>query len=357
MVYNTLGIKKSDIEEYKRFQKTIFFTKADIPISDIKLKKSLLHSRFDKDRVHIKTIFQEQFGTSPLTIIPLPRSTLHRVYKVTLPKNSYVVRINALGNLYREFSFLTERRIMECLSNKSFQSIVVHMVNISRKHFPFDYEIMDVAKGHNLFDVAKSKKIHSSILTELGKTIALVHTIKTNKFGPFDVNLVGIYPTWKEYIYCSFDKHIRLCIKIGFIDKEIGSRVRSLFLKFGSMLKDVDPVLLHGDLANHNVFTDEKRITALIDWEDAISGDPIFDIAYFGTGCYLHNEWFDAFLKGYQSRQELPEDFWLRYWLYFIRISLSKAIARYRFGTDNDPSLPPGGERILYGLKRFQLLV
>lgn len=356
-IYKTLGIKKRDVEKFTRLQKKIFFTKADIPVSNVKLKKSLLNLQIDKDKAYVKTIFQAQFGASPFAIIPLPRATLHRVYKVSLKKKSYILRINAWGSVFRGFNFLTEKRIMENLSKKKLPFLVVYKADVSRKQVPFDYEVIDVAKGKDLFDISRKKKIPSSVHFELGRIMRRVHKIKTEEFGPFDIYGSGIYPSWKKYIYCNFDKHIRQCLKIGTIDKKQFTIIRNLFIKNDGVFDKVTPTLLHGDLSNHNVFTDGKKITALIDWEDSVSGDPIFDIAYFGSGCYLHNEWLEAFLRGYQSIHSLNRDFWLRYWLYFLRISLAKTIARFRLSTHMDPSLPPVKKRLLYGIQGIQSLV
>jgi len=40
-------------------------------------------------------------------------------------------------------------------------------------------------------------------------------------------------------------------------------------------------VLLHGDLMPRHVWDDNGRLTGLIDWGDAMAGDPLFDLARF----------------------------------------------------------------------------
>ena len=117
------------------------------------------------------------------------------------------------------------------------------------------------------------------------------------------------------------------------------------------------PVLVHGDIANHNTFTENGKLTALIDWEDCLSGDPVFDLAYYGTGCYGHDEWKEWFLDGYIKVNPLGDDFEKRYWAYYLRIALAKSIVRYRFKTATKRSLPDVRNRILFGLSNLSALV
>jgi Ser/Thr protein kinase RdoA (MazF antagonist) len=102
--------------------------------------------------------------------------------------------------------------------------------------------------------------------------------------------------------------------------------------------------LLHGDLGSHNVLTDGDRLLGLIDWEDALSGDPVYDLAFWAT--FHLPERHAAFLAGYRELRPLPDDFPVRFWLYFVRILLAKAVHRRRFGYPDRPDRPTAAHRI-----------
>lgn len=62
----------------------------------------------------------------------------------------------------------------------------------------------------------------------------------------------------------------------------------SQFLKIADNIKEekikrifskVQPTLLHGDLIMHNILTDSKNLTGILDWEFAQYGDPFYDLA------------------------------------------------------------------------------
>lgn len=89
----------------------------------------------------------------------------------------------------------------------------------------------------------------------------------------------------------------------------------------------------------------------MIDWEDSLCGDPIFDVAYWGTFC--RDEMRAEFLRGYETVQILPEDFERRYWLYYLRVAISKTVHRHLFGVKDRPGRAPASRRIQKALSRL----
>ena len=116
------------------------------------------------------------------------------------------------------------------------------------------------------------------------------------------------------------------------------------FDRHGDCLQVPGGVLLHGDLGSHNVLTDGDRLLGLIDWEDAVAGDPVYDIAFWATFHPAARR--TIFLTGYRDVRALPDDFPLRFWLYFVRIALAKAVHRRRFGYPDRPDRPTAAQRI-----------
>jgi aminoglycoside phosphotransferase (APT) family kinase protein len=162
--------------------------------------------------------------------------------------------------------------------------------------------------------------------------------------------------TWREYVLLNLDEHVEACRAAGAISREEVARITEAFDRAAHILEDAPSRLLHGDLGAHNVLSDGERLTALIDWEDALCGDPIFDIAYWGT--FVRDEMREPFLEGYRAARALPADFERRYWLYYLRVALSKTVHRQRFGyADRAAGRPPASQRIRKGLERFEAAV
>jgi hypothetical protein len=193
--------------------------------------------------------------------------------------------------------------------------------------------------------------------------MARVHGIETDGFGLLDVRSVVMHPgtpgkglqrNWQEYIMLNLEDHLRICCGIGVIDAEESLKISKCFDSGAPLIKNVSSSLLHGDLGHHNVFSDGTRITAIIDWEDCLCGDPAFDIAYWGT--FHQDELLIPFLHGYRKARIVPDDFEERYWLYYLRIALAKTVHRYRFQYQDVPGRPPASLRIQKALNRVRAL-
>ncbi|MBN1409470.1 MAG: aminoglycoside phosphotransferase family protein [Spirochaetales bacterium] len=80
---------------------------------------------------------------------------------------------------------------------------------------------------------------------------------------------------------------------IGFAPEETTFLERRKFEHYYSMmminLEDIvfERTLVHGSFSTYNVLTENGKVSAVIDWQDARFGDPLFDLAsmdYWPTG-------------------------------------------------------------------------
>jgi len=332
---------------YRQHQGRIFFSKADFPYGK--------HFELNLQDIDIQNIFKQKLGITPISYIPFSRSTLHIVYHISYDSRNFILRINKWSNAYREYNFFIEEWVNKILQNYNLPYVNTICVDVSRIIVPFDYQITEYLEGKTLYELyqLQTHKINPVLFYQFGELTGKIHTVKTKHFGFFNIkNIidnnkgVGIHFQWRKHISKNFGKHLAFCLDKKIITHKMHNDILTLFLSSLFILDEIDPVLLHGDLANHNVFTDGKKILTLIDWEDCLSGDPVYDIAYYGTGSFDHPEWFHSFISGYQSIKKLPSNFQLRYWFYFLRISIVKAVVRYRLGTKGTKNLPSIKERI-----------
>lgn len=339
-----------DFDRFKKLQKTIFFSKTDLPYR---------YKKQDYSK-YIQRMSLYFFKQKPSSVIELDRSTLHNLYKINVKNTTYLVRTNALRKHYNELSFFTEEWIMQTLKQHCLPSLKIFYTDVSQTLAPFDFQIVELAKGESLHDLVQNRGDHKKLFYKFGIIIGKLHKIKTQKFGQFDVqkilihkNAQGIYSSWKQYIKCNLAAHIRYCNDIGAVTKEEVKNILSIFDTHSHLFQIAKPRLIHGDLANHNIMIHNNQISALIDWEDSLSGDPAFDIAYYGTGSWTNKYWFTNFIRGYKTIHELSVDFWQRYWLYFLRIALSKTVLRHKLGVLKSQKIDPGAVRIKIALQQM----
>jgi aminoglycoside phosphotransferase (APT) family kinase protein len=198
------------------------------------------------------------------------------------------------------------------------------------------------------------------LLQNIGFLVAEIHAINLIGFGPISLQSIssdnptpqGLHTHWHNYIFLRLEDHIATCEKNKIISTQEASQIYSIFHANKGLFSIMNSVLLHGDLGIHNLIsTDGKTISGIIDWEDCMAGDPVFDIAFWGT--FFKDGMIEEFLKGYTAVHTLSDDFYTRYWLYYLRIALSKTVHRHIFGYKDIKGRPLASSRISKALSHF----
>jgi len=88
--------------------------------------------------------------------------------------------------------------------------------------------------------------------------------------------------------------------------------------------------LVHKDLALWNILGSAAHVAAFIDWDDAISGDPMDDLSLLG--CFHDGAILARALTGYTLVRPLPPEHRRRFWLHLLRNMIVKAVIRVGAG-------------------------
>ena len=345
-----------DLDSVRLWRETAFYPKADLPLPDEVLRANRQPVALGYDVESIA----DGIRRAPLVAVePLPSGTFHDLWRIRYTDGAPLVfRANALSEWIRDYPLLIDGAMTNRLRRAELPALDVHECDLTRKRVPFDYSILDEARGHSLraFDADDAKLI--PLLRRLARFLACVHRIEVDSaFGLIDVGalttgrrLMGIHATWDDYLLLKLDEHVRICVDIEAITSVEGSQIHRRFEDSRGIFGGKGS-LLHGDPGNHNVFVDNGRITALIDWEDAVVGDPVYEIAFWATFHPEHRH--SAFIDAYREEADLPKDFDYRFWLYFLRVALAKTVLRHRLGLKDKPGREPAALRIRKSLQRL----
>jgi hypothetical protein len=165
------------------------------------------------------------------------------------------------------------------------------------------------------------------------------------------------HPTWESYFFSNLESHWKQMVDAEELDR---TTVRGYWnwmesSEVASLLSSATPALLHGDLGNPNVYHAEDNRESqigIIDWEDRLIGDPLFEVAGWAT-FFRMSGWIPSFWEGYCEGADLKKDQFeelrRRFWLYFWRISLAKSVHRLRFGYTDPVGAAPAICRVLKG--------
>jgi hygromycin-B 4-O-kinase len=109
-------------------------------------------------------------------------------------------------------------------------------------------------------------------------------------FGDFDADGQGTCATWQEFLLSIFDAPVYDWDRvIPFMDQAVYKHLTTIFTSLAKSCPE-ERSLIHGDFGSNNVLTDGQIITAVLDWENAKYGDPLFDIAT----AYFWSPWLDC---------------------------------------------------------------
>ncbi|GHO95510.1 hypothetical protein KSF_055580 [Reticulibacter mediterranei] len=145
----------------------------------------------------------------------------------------------------------------------------------------------------------------------------------TSGYGNFDADGRGQYATWREYLLSIlntasfYQDHAK-----GHIDQASLNDIIAIFTSFIQYCPE-ERHLVHGDFGSNNILTDGTRITAVLDWDCAKFGDPLFDVAT----AYFWSTWLDCMAAQatyYEAHLTHLSNYRERLLCYQLRIGLSE---------------------------------
>jgi len=333
------------LETYRRQARGLFYRKADVGVTDAVLQRLPEDkARFGAEaEAQIAAVAAEALGTRSTTASFVPDAgTFHALFRLGSPDGDrWYARTSVPSLGLPALGFAVEMAASHAAAARGVPTARIVHVDLSRRHLPVDLQIAQEASGTPL-----GRDASPDVLEALGRTIARLHAIRCSGFGPLDPEvppgdgpLRGLRTSWPEFVRTNLDEHVAHCRRLGALSPT-DAAFATTCLRDAALLT-TESVLLHGDLANPNVLVEGAQVHALLDWEDALAGDPVFDLACWGTFVGNH-ERRAAMLRGYRSVTTLPDDFEFRYWLYHLRIMLAKTVHRSRFGYVATDRIPAG---------------
>ena len=285
------------------------------------------------DEQSIPHILRDSLGMSAVSWKkPESWSTSHIIYMVTVSERERPVVLRAnIGWGKPEVYMEVEKRITDEVATMSIPVNRILYVDASRKKFPFDFQLQDMLEGMDIeAHFHGTREDYDQISFDLGRYVAMWGELRYEGFGRFDNPKSTMY----DYIVTRLDEDIAfLC------DKKIllyPDKVRNLFETYKPVMNVKTGTLVQYDLADHNMMFDGKRtITGIYDWEAAIIGDPVLDLASAPTWKTQYPRQ-KKMIEGYKSIRDLPNFFQEKMDIYRLRTMIWKMVYAKRVGILND---------------------
>lgn len=142
--------------------------------------------------------------------------------------------------------------------------------------------------------------------------------------------LCGSRSSYADYFHLRLDEHLSFLVSRGFLSSQQRDEIAAEIQQHHALLNLPQGCLVHKDLALWNILGERDQIAAFIDFDDAISGDPMDDLALLA--CFHDAAFLQRAFEGYQSVRALPEHHLRRFWLHLLRNMIVKSVIRVGAG-------------------------
>ena len=208
----------------------------------------------------------------------------------------------------------------------------------SRSEVPFAWQVLERVLEPDLNRHAKAGTLNLvELAEEIGRNIARWQSIATAGFGPFDPaelrnggRLRGFHASYADYFFARLDQQLAFLTEKGFLRPEQAAEFGHALRAYPQSLECAAGVLVHKDVALWNILGTPQQITAFVDWDDAISGDALDDVALLA--CFHDGPVIERVFAGYAELRPLPADYRRRFWLHLLRNMIMKAVIRVGAG-------------------------
>ena len=208
---------------------------------------------------------------------------------------------------------------------------VVHGFDATRTKVPFAWQALERVDAPDLNHWYKKGCLDiSNIAFEIGVAVAKWQSVILPGFGVLDKNLRGYHKSYSEYFHLQLKRHLTFLMESNFLTTSECSEILVMVADHKKLLDIECGCLVHKDLALWNILGSSDRIDAFIDFDDAISGDPMDDISLLG--CFHDFTFLKHTFEGYQSFRPLPWEHRRRFWLHMLRNMIVKAVIRVGAG-------------------------
>lgn len=316
----------------KSHRETIYYWKCDRPAAFHGTSGSHHHAPLAGQ---LRPLLEEHFA-APVELHPGHGQGNHITFTATVKGRPLFVRIDD-GPEHDDY-LEVESRIQTEVGALGIPTPQVHAVDASRGKVPFAWQVMDLISFPDLNQLHKQNQLDlPATARSIGAAIASWQNLQPCGFGPFnpailqrDNRLEGFHSSYPDYFFQHFERHLAFLGKNAFLSPVQTSAINHEVLTHQRLLDLPKGCLVHKDLAFWNMLGNATKIAAFIDWDDAISGDPMDDISLLA--CFHDSTLVSPALEAYGHIRPLPADHRRRFWLHLLRNMLVKAVIRVGAG-------------------------
>lgn len=251
-----------------------------------------------------------------------------------------VIRFNTVDTMVPKFD--NERVAYDLLAGRGLPIPSVVALDTSRRLAPYDYIILTRLPGTNLaesWQTLPTARVRD-LAWEAGVALARLHTIMLPAFGKLREQSAPRFHTWSGYFGDYARRYIDAAARYGLLDDALRSRLEEVLVRASDPLMRVGQgMLVHSDYHYENILQDGGRLSGILDFEWALSGDPSYDFITADERERQVPGSEAAFMAGYQSVRAFDAEHDRRISLYRLFLHLETTTMHAQRGNTNAAQL------------------
>jgi hygromycin-B 4-O-kinase len=205
-------------------------------------------------------------------IVPLPEGEDSQSFAFHHGESDYVVRVNKSADGFKKDLFACESftkpelPIPEIIHIRPLEE---YAICISRRACGVTLQDLDAAALPQIVGPT------ARVLNEVSGS----NVDRITGFGVFDSSGIGREKSWRSFLVSIGDPgRYDWALASRSVDMRLVHRLIELVDQFAEHCPE-ERKLVHGDFGSNNVLANAGKITAVIDWSEALVGDPLYDVA------------------------------------------------------------------------------
>ena len=270
---------------------------------------------------------QSHFETKNVVLSPGAGQGNHLTWNAEVDGKALFVRVE--NGPEKDGHLAIESALLDRVRGAGVVTPKVFGCDATRSRVPFAWQALERIEAPDLNQWFKQGTLEApKIAFEIGVAVAKWQAITFEGFGVLDEKLRGYRASYADYFHLRLDEHLRFLMERGFLAN--ADEIREEIENHRALLELPQGCLVHKDLALWNILGARDQIAAFIDFDDAISGDPMDDLSLLA--CFHDTAFLHRAFEGYQSVRALPEHHLRRFWLHLLRNMIVKAVIRVGAG-------------------------
>lgn len=238
-------------------------------------------TKYEVNITELRTAFDKANLPEVVSFEPLGAGMYNAVYRVSTQDGTYAIKIaphqSVKAMTYEQNMLNTEVLWYQTMSEKTSIDVPrIHYVDLSCSIIPSEYFIMDYIDGKTVDRLKQNKQEKAYIKENLCKSIAQIHSVKSDKFGYIQN---GLYDNWYEALRSFVVNCLSDLSALGKKSKR-GERLLSYIDKNRALLESVKGSLVNYDAWDLNIVANRSEKGLKLTWIDperGFYGDSVFD--------------------------------------------------------------------------------